>query len=182
MKACPNDTHEIINKKCLDTIPENFYFDSNDNIYKNCYDTCKTCSGSGNETNHNCNECKSNYTFIYDSLNDKNCFKICKYYYYFDEENKYHCTENEQCPENYNKLIEEKKQCLYENKSINISINGTKEFYSEINQNITNNADSIKISNKDDDYNHIKSQYFTNIVNNFIIDGNKTQDEILKEI
>ena len=41
-----------------------------------------------------------------------NCYIICKYYHYFDESNKLHCTSNYNCPEPYNKLIIGKKKCI----------------------------------------------------------------------
>ena len=112
--SCPKDTYSLffngnnsnnITKECFDTIPEGYYFDSNDTIYKKCFESCKFCYGEGNETNNNCKECKSNYTFLKE--NDTNCYEICKYNYYFDKSNNYHCTENETCPELYNKLIKE---------------------------------------------------------------------------
>ena len=41
-----------------------------------------------------------------------NCsYKPCKYYHYYDKEN-YYCTEEKKCPNNYNKIIEEKKECI----------------------------------------------------------------------
>ena len=43
----------------------------------------------------------------------KNCYNICLYYSYFDEkENISFCTNNRECPINYNKLIEEKNICI----------------------------------------------------------------------
>ena len=41
-----------------------------------------------------------------------NCYEKCEYYYYFDEYNKYQCTEL--CPSNFNKLIINKNKCIDE--------------------------------------------------------------------
>ena len=39
-----------------------------------------------------------------------NCFENCSFYYYYDSENEYHCTLNDQCPDEYNRLIFDKKK------------------------------------------------------------------------
>ena len=142
---CPNNTYQIYkNRKyiCDEIFPDKFYLDNNDNIYKECYRTCKTCNKSGNETNNNCNECIYNYTFLNESLAiPYNCYKICPYYYYFDENNKYNCIES--CHLQYNKLIEEKNKCIdecikddeykyeYKNKCFISCPNGTKIYEKE---------------------------------------------------
>ena len=44
---------------------------------------------------------------------DTNCYKICSFYYYYDERlNKYICTEDLKCPEPYDKLIHGKNECI----------------------------------------------------------------------
>jgi len=90
------------------------YFLDYDNAYKPCFNTCKTCSKDGNETNNNCIECEDNYVLLNDSSNDvlNNCYIECgENYYYFDSLNKYHCTDIKKCPDNY-KLIKEKNKCI----------------------------------------------------------------------
>ena len=67
-KKCPEGTYKLMNNICSDIIPENYYFDNNDNIYKPCYQRCKKCSKSGNEINNNCDECKNEFTFLNESL------------------------------------------------------------------------------------------------------------------
>ena len=102
---CPNTTYILKNneKICLDKIIGNgYYFDENEEVFKECYKNCKSCNEEGNEINNKCIECKSNFTFLNDSLNDKNCYKIC--------------------PENYNKLIKQKNKCIDECKNDNIFI------------------------------------------------------------
>ena len=47
------------------------------------------------------------------TLNDTtNCYKICDYHYYFDSAKEYYCTDTEECPKDYSKLIEEKNECV----------------------------------------------------------------------
>ena len=59
-KKCPNNTYQVSYNPyiCFDEIPENFYLDSNDGIYKECYKSCKKCFWGGDEKNNNCSECK----------------------------------------------------------------------------------------------------------------------------
>ena len=52
--------------------------------------------------------------------NYNNCYEKCEYYYYFDEENNYHCTNESTCPNEYPKLIEEINECKIED-SINFN-------------------------------------------------------------
>lgn len=87
---------------------------------------CKTCKQGGTADNNNCLTCKDVGTIYYDLGNCKeNCFNgyfidddnilkchsICPYYYFY-ENNNYKCTEENKCPEKYNKLILPKKQCI----------------------------------------------------------------------
>ena len=103
-----NEDGNII--KCFDKKPEGYYLDINNKIYKKCFNICKYCNGPGNETIHNCIECKTNYTFINDSIYNTNCYEKCDYNYYFDKSNKYHCEQT--CPIEYNKIIKEKNKCI----------------------------------------------------------------------
>ena len=114
---CPEDTYRLFRNRniCIDTVPENYYLDNNDNIYKECYNTCKKCSQSGNETNNNCDECINNYVLINDSyVPFNNCYPKCEYYYYFNESNEYTCTQSESCISNYKNIIIERKKCIDE--------------------------------------------------------------------
>ena len=96
---------------CYNKTPEEYYFDSYSKSYKKCYETCKSCFGEGNEIYNNCTECNNGYLFLNDSLYETNCYNKCEYYYYFNESNKYKCTSQEICPNNY-KLIIAKKKCI----------------------------------------------------------------------
>ena len=95
--------------------PDGYYFD-NDKYYP-CYSTCKKCDVLGNELDNKCIECMTGYEFKTDFENDKNCYKKCSYYYYFDENKNYFCTETEECPEEYTELIPEQKKCIKRNNS-----------------------------------------------------------------
>ena len=94
--------------------PEGYYFDEFNLIYKPCYLSCKSCDSSGNELEHNCKICKNDYNYIFYISGSSyiNCYIECNYYYYINEYNNSVCTENEICPEQFNKLIKEKRKCI----------------------------------------------------------------------
>ena len=95
--------------------PEGYYLDTTDNEpnYKQCYESCKTCIIGGDQTYHNCIECKSDFNYEFHFSQNKNCFRNCSFYHYFDKnQNIYFCTETFECPEEYNKLIFEKNECI----------------------------------------------------------------------
>ena len=95
---------------------EGYYLDIRIEKFKRCHFNCKTCSGEGFLENNNCDLCKNNFIFI--EKNDKNCYEKCKYYYYYDELNKYHCTVGEECPKlKQYKLILQKGKCIDECKN-----------------------------------------------------------------
>ena len=105
---CPGNTYRFINKKCSEILPENYYLDNNDKIYKECYQSCKKCNKAGNETYNNCDECKEGLIFLNEDFIDRqNCFQKCTGYYYFNKNDEYNCTES--CPSEYDKLIPEKQ-------------------------------------------------------------------------
>ena len=107
----PSDIGEFIN--CYKE-PEGYYLDNNNSIYKKCYHRCKTCEIEGNDNVHNCLECNYNYPFNINNYNTNymNCYENCSYYYYFDENNNFYCTNNYSCPEEYNKFIPDKMKCV----------------------------------------------------------------------
>ena len=94
--------------QCYNILPENYFLDEDDNIYKRCYKTCKYCDSLGTHPEHLCTECPDGYTMNGTS----NCYEICDYHYYFDENMEYHCTKNESCPQEKSKLIVEKNECV----------------------------------------------------------------------
>ena len=195
---CPNNTFPLIYEKnewnnitrqCFDHEPQGYYLDINEEIYKKCFDVCETCNGEGNEINHNCKKCKINYILINNVFNYSNCYNICKFYYYFDENNEYHCTENEICPEKYNKLIIDKNRCIdgcqkdniyqfeynnscYKNCPSGTTLNETNNIchYYKISQNISNlnevfNNFLINIKNNSDSILEIQDKLLENIQN-----------------
>ena len=137
--SCPENTHiseineficerDLICKnyynsdksKCYNEIIEGYFLkDVENKIIEKCHENCKKCRGEGNNENNNCEECINNFEFKEDFENDKNCYRICDYYYFFDENNKYECTESSECPEQHSKLISEKKRCINECKNDN---------------------------------------------------------------
>ena len=93
--------------KCSKEIYEGYYFDNNEQKIKKCYPTCKSCDERGNKINNKCTDCYLNNILI-----NENCYEKCDYYYFFNSSNIYQCTTDENCPNEYNKLIEVKKQCI----------------------------------------------------------------------
>ena len=96
--------------------PENYYLFGND-IYKRCYKSCKYCLSEGTEQEHKCKSCNNENSFgipYVDRSSNKlyNCYKNCTYYYYFDNQKKYHCTKTPHCPEEFSKLIYGERQCI----------------------------------------------------------------------
>ena len=91
-----------------------------DNVYKPCYLSCKSCAGPGNVLDNNCTECLPTYETKNDFDNDNNCYQKCPHYYYYDLNNNYSCTEDNNCPPEYSKLIGPKKRCIDECKNDNI--------------------------------------------------------------
>ena len=98
------------------------YYLKNNYLYE-CYSTCKRCSGDGNNINHNCDECLDNYIFINEINKEKNCYKKCDYYYFFDSNNEYRCTETNSCTMEQSKLVRNKGKCIDKCINDNIYIN-----------------------------------------------------------
>ena len=63
---------------------EGYYFDDKDSVYKLCYSSCKICDKSGNETEHNCKECKYGNDYITFFEKYKNCYPNCSNYYKYE--------------------------------------------------------------------------------------------------
>ena len=101
---------------CHPVCPEGTYNNKiNEYICEDCFTNCKICNISGNESYHNCMECKSDYYFELNKNGYKNCYNICPKYYYHDKNNnKSYCTEDYVCPTNYSKLIREKRECIFQ--------------------------------------------------------------------
>ena len=58
---------------------EGYYLDisNNEAFFKPCYQSCKTCDIHGNETHHNCLQCKSEYNCEKRIRSYKNCYNNC---------------------------------------------------------------------------------------------------------
>ena len=141
---CPDYIHAIVNNNCnnslicLDKNPEGYYLDE-DGFYKECFKTCKFCYGPGNEIDNNCTICKTDYYFFDDSFYKNNCYQKCQYYYY-NEENKYICTDN--CSGIYDKLIVNTNKCIEDCENDNIyKYEYNNICYRECQNRITNNEE-----------------------------------------
>ena len=79
-----------------------------------CYPSCKSCDIKGNETYHNCIECKNDSLYFELNMNhNKNCYEKCPYYNYINRTTqKAYCTENPECPSYFNKFIPDKDECI----------------------------------------------------------------------
>ena len=166
-----NNLGEYIN--CYNDTPEGYYLDITNKLYKKCYNTCKTCNMGGNILTHNCLECDNNLLFKVNVNNFLNCYENCEYYYYFDNDYNFHCTNNYSCPKEYPKLIKNKTECI----KYNI-------------EEIINNILINNTINKDDISKEEEIKYYDNILkiieNEFTSDNydttniDKGQDNIIK--
>ena len=93
------------------TISDNYYLNSISRQYEPCHSNCIKCSGGGTDRDNNCTICKEGYSLIKNKENIINCYSFCNYYYYFDDDNIYHCTDNSICPPGF-KLIDGKRKCI----------------------------------------------------------------------
>ena len=89
--------------------PEGYYL-KNEMFYP-CYSNCKNCVEEGNDFDNKCVECKIGFEFRNDIEYNSNCYRICEYFYFYDSNNIYYCTQDNNCPENY-KLISYKRKCI----------------------------------------------------------------------
>ena len=92
--------------------PKGYYLDKNDSLYKKCYNSCETCEIEGNNITHNCLTCQFNFSIYININNYINCYPSCNYYYYFDSEYNFHCTNNLSCPKEYPLLKQDKNECI----------------------------------------------------------------------
>ena len=97
----PSNFGDYIN--CYNEQPEGYYLD--ENIYKKCYKTCKTCNAKGNDKNHNCIECNENFQYAIQKDDYKNCFEYENASYYYDNENNILSTIKISYSDKYTQLI-----------------------------------------------------------------------------
>ena len=93
--------------------PDGYYLDNEESIFKKCFESCETCKIRGDNKTHNCLKCKSGYSIDIYHNNYINCYKKCEYNYYIDNEFTSFCTNNDSCPNEYNKFIPEKNRCIH---------------------------------------------------------------------
>ena len=121
-----NKGYYSINSKSSDNkcykkheLPKNVFFNEITQSYELCYKTCATCLEGGSFSQNNCLTCAANYINEPDKIS-KNCVDKCKYFYYYNSQNEYTCTEDEQCPKEASLIIREKNKCV--NNCINDNI------------------------------------------------------------
>ena len=112
-----SDNESIKNENCINKEKKekkypNFYLDRETEIYKPCYENCKTCEEKGDGENNNCLTCDSEYILKPDYEYTKNCVPKYKYLYYYNEFNQYIETETPNCPSEFPIKIKEKNKCI----------------------------------------------------------------------
>ena len=55
-----------------------YYLDEINSIFKKCYKTCETCDKKGDDNNHNCLSCKSDFKYELNLSNHINCYTVQK--------------------------------------------------------------------------------------------------------
>ena len=88
-----------------------FYFNTESESFKSCFETCATCYGKGDQDFHNCETCATGYIFHPDYEDSKNCVPKPNPYYYIKHD-RYILTDSEICPDDFNFLIEAKSKCI----------------------------------------------------------------------
>ena len=123
--------------------PIGYYLDKEDNLYKKCYESCRTCNMNGNYSYHNCITCNKDYMYGLELSSYLNCYQACEYYSFFDyNKNKYYCTYNDKCPDNMNKLIIEKKICIDDcSKDLEYKFEFRQKCYKECPKNISEKSE-----------------------------------------
>ena len=66
-------------KQC-EVPPTGYYGDTTTGYIEQCYSSCETCIIGGDETNHNCESCKTDY-YLAEDLDNKNCYYQLDGYY-----------------------------------------------------------------------------------------------------
>ena len=115
----PNNTLYNNNKgfvQCYnEATKKNFYLDTNDNMYKPCYETCASCDELGDAFNHKCTKCDLRYKFVENADPNKIiCEADCPFADYYEKFlGYYQCTRTNSCPESAPYLLDtpELKRC-----------------------------------------------------------------------
>ena len=128
--------------------PEGYYLDIDENKYKECFTSCKTCTGEGNDIYHNCLDCGDNFKYEIKKNNHLNCYTECNYYHYFDNNYIFHCTDDFKCPDEFPILVQYRNECTI-NDTIYYSTDIYKETFSSFSDGISDiffDANSAKAS------------------------------------
>ena len=99
------------------TTKKNFYLDTNDNIYKPCYETCASCDELGDAYNHKCTKCDLKYKKVENEFDPDKiiCEAQCSFAdYYLKFFGYYQCTKTNSCPEETPYLLDtpDLKRCF----------------------------------------------------------------------
>ena len=116
-----------INPRFIDCYkePEEYYLAEIDEMkmYKHCYHSCKYCINEGDKQNHYCISCNNKNSFSilnennetynnYTNYTIMNCYPVCMYNYFIDDDYNYICLSQPGCPENAKLLINGTTQCV----------------------------------------------------------------------
>ena len=107
----PSNLGEYIN--CYNNFQEGYYLDNN--LYKKCYYTCKSCNISGDNTFHNCIECNDNFPLKILNEIYFNCYKNNSFNYYSDSKNIYYNTTDISSLNEYPEITEDIKEHIKNN-------------------------------------------------------------------
>ena len=102
VKNCYNSTTIL-------ELDNGYYYDTDDNVWKECYETCKKCSTLGTSTEHKCTSCQNN--LIFDIYIKNNCITSCDKFWHRDI-NKINHICIDKCNSNYPYLINETNECV----------------------------------------------------------------------
>ena len=98
--------------KCYQN-PKGYYLDNSTKKYKECYISCETCIGEGNENKHNCLSCMSNYSYILIINESINCYQSYESYSNYNSiDIKDNFFLDFSCPKNFDKFIPMKNKCI----------------------------------------------------------------------
>ena len=114
-----NTFYQFINCIEENNLQTEYYYDSSTEQYKPCYKLCYKCSGPGNDSHHNCTECKAQYILRPGDNPYNNCV-VYSEYYYISEYNEYKPLESPQCPEQAKYTIkndQNKTFCIFDCKA-----------------------------------------------------------------
>ena len=114
-------------KKCIDYIPDGYYYNNDTNEIDKCHEDCATCYGGANNISKKCKKCNDANLYVYLG----NCYEKCRYGYFKESDGtkicKCHRKKCNECTEEsliYNLYVscnEDEKYYEVLNEKINIS-------------------------------------------------------------